>query len=177
MTRSQSDSAVRPNEKPERVRAELPRSRWSSFRHQYRPDLFAIAWVPYALLVWRFWFVTDDAFISYRYAQNFVRGCGLRFNLGDPVPVEGYSNFLWVMICSVFEFFRMDITFWPLLVSAVCGSVLLWLVFDVLRRRLELHPPVAVLATLALGCYPPLAVWSLQRDGHGALRAAGISHV
>ena len=132
---------------------------WRVIR-KYRFDLFAALWVPYALLVYRFWYVTDDAFISFRYAQNLVRGHGLRFNLGEHVPVEGYSNFLWVMICAVFELFHLDVTFWPLLLSAACGTVLLWLVFDLLRRRLELNLIVVALATLSLACFPPFAVWS-----------------
>ena len=64
------------------------------------------------------------------------------------------------MACAVFEFLRMSVTVWPLVVSLACGSVLLWLVFDVLRRRLEISTPVAALATLALGCFPPFALWS-----------------
>jgi hypothetical protein len=116
--------------------------------------------VPYALLVWRFWFVTDDAFISFRYARNLVLGYGLRYNPGEHPPVEGYSNFLWVLLCAVFEHFRMDVTFWPLLVSAACGTALLWLLFDVLHRRLGVNLVVASLATLSVGCFPPFAVWS-----------------
>jgi arabinofuranosyltransferase len=42
--------------------------------------------------------VYDDAYISYRYADNLVRGHGLVFNPGD--RVEGYSNFLWVMLAA-----------------------------------------------------------------------------
>jgi len=125
-----------------------------------RLDLFAALCIPYLLLVHRFWFVTDDAFISFRYARNFARGLGLRFNIGDQPPVEGYSNFLWVMICSIFEFFRMDIELWPPLVSSACGIILLWLVFDTIRRRLELPTAAAAAATTTLGCFPPLAVWS-----------------
>ena len=41
------------------------------------------------------WFLTDDAFISFRYARNLVEGHGLVFNRGE--RVEGYSNFLWVL--------------------------------------------------------------------------------
>ena len=59
-----------------------------SLLRRYRCDVFAALWIPYALLVHRFWFVTDDAFISFRYAQNLVRGHGLRFNLGEHVPVH-----------------------------------------------------------------------------------------
>lgn len=126
----------------------------------YRVDVFLLVWIPHALLVWRFWFIVDDAFISFRYARNLVLGHGLRFNLGDHVPVEGYSNFLWVMISAVIQFLHLDITFWPAFLSAACGTVLLWLVFDLLRRRLELSLPVVVLGTLSLGCFPPFAVWS-----------------
>ncbi len=90
---------------------------------KYRFDVFAAVWVPYALLVHRFWFVTDDAFISFRYARNLVLGHGLRFNPGEHLPVEGYSNFLWVLICAVFEFFRMDVALWPPLVSAASARL------------------------------------------------------
>lgn len=41
------------------------------------------------------WFLTDDAFISFRYARNLVEGHGLVYDLGE--YVEGYSNFLWVL--------------------------------------------------------------------------------
>ena len=41
------------------------------------------------------WFITDDAFISFRYARNLLEGQGLVFNPGE--YVEGYSNFLWVL--------------------------------------------------------------------------------
>ncbi len=42
----------------------------------------------------------DDAFISLRYVDNFVAGKGLVFNEGE--RVEGYTNFLWVMLISLF---------------------------------------------------------------------------
>jgi len=37
----------------------------------------------------------DDAFISFRYADNLVHGLGLVYNAGE--RVEGYSNFLWTL--------------------------------------------------------------------------------
>src|SRR5688572_26286533 len=47
---------------------------------------------------WMLRWTCDDAFISFRYAQHFVDGHGLVFNL-DPSepPVEGYTNFSWTM--------------------------------------------------------------------------------
>ena len=51
-----------------------------------------------ALLAWMTsvsWFLTDDAFISFRYVRNLLNGHGLVFNVGE--RVEGYSNFLWAL--------------------------------------------------------------------------------
>ncbi len=43
-------------------------------------------------------FMEDDAFISFRYADNFIHGNGLVWNPGE--RVEGYTNFLWTMVIS-----------------------------------------------------------------------------
>jgi arabinofuranosyltransferase len=43
-------------------------------------------------------FLADDAFISFRYAQNLAQGDGLVFNPGE--RVEGYTNFLWVLMLA-----------------------------------------------------------------------------
>jgi len=44
-----------------------------------------------------FGFTVDDAFISLRYARNVAAGWGFVFNRVGP-PVEGYSNFLWIVL-------------------------------------------------------------------------------
>lgn len=41
----------------------------------------------------------DDAFISFRYAENLAAGNGLVFNIGE--RVEGYTNFLWTVLLAV----------------------------------------------------------------------------
>ena len=46
-----------------------------------------------------YWFLTDDAFISFRYARNLRLGHGLVFNPGRD-RVEGYTNFLWVLLLA-----------------------------------------------------------------------------
>lgn len=40
----------------------------------------------------------DDAYISFRYARHLAQGDGLVFNVGE--RVEGYTNFLWVLLCA-----------------------------------------------------------------------------
>ncbi len=45
-----------------------------------------------------FWFLTDDAFITFRYISNHMRGWGYTWNPPPFRPVEGYSNFLWMVL-------------------------------------------------------------------------------
>jgi arabinofuranosyltransferase len=48
---------------------------------------------------WRlFWFLTDDAYISFRYVSNSVLGYGYVWNFPPFRPVEGYTNFLWILL-------------------------------------------------------------------------------
>lgn len=42
--------------------------------------------------------LAEDAFISFRYSANLAEGHGLVFNVGE--RVEGYSNFLWVVLVA-----------------------------------------------------------------------------
>ena len=73
---------------------------WSNFQVRTLRLSIAVAWLAGALA---FWFVCDDAYISFRYAKNWAAGHGVRFNLGDHLPVEGFSNFLWVAIAAFVE--------------------------------------------------------------------------
>ncbi len=92
--------------------------------------LTCLPWL--ALLVWLAsvsWFLTDDAFISFRYVRNLLEGHGLVFNPGE--RVEGYSNFLWVLelaaIWRVLGVAPEDATPW-LSVACTAGTVgaMLW---------------------------------------------------
>ena len=121
---------------------------------------FVVAWLPYSLLTYRFWHNVDDAFISFRYAKNWAMGYGPRYNLGPQQPEEGYSNFLWVVVCTFIEYLELDITFWAPMLGLVCGSLLLYLVFRTLRRDFGMGLSVAFPITLGLGLFPPYALWS-----------------
>lgn len=47
---------------------------------------------------WQLRWLSDDAFISFRYAVNWANGNGLVFNPGE--RVEGYTNFLWTALMA-----------------------------------------------------------------------------
>jgi hypothetical protein len=68
----------------------------SFLRRYYAVIVAAAVLVPHARL---FDFVTDDAYISFRYARNLALSGELVFNLGE--RVEGYTNFLWTVILAL----------------------------------------------------------------------------
>lgn len=45
-----------------------------------------------------FWFLTDDAFIAFRYVNNSISGHGYVWNPPPFRPVEGYTSFLWIVL-------------------------------------------------------------------------------
>jgi arabinofuranosyltransferase len=47
-----------------------------------------------------FWFLTDDAFIAFRYVSNLLEGRGLVWNPAPFRPVEGYTSLLWVLVLA-----------------------------------------------------------------------------
>ena len=45
-----------------------------------------------------FWFLTDDAYIAFRYVENSIHGFGYVWNPPPFRPVEGYTSFLWAAL-------------------------------------------------------------------------------
>lgn len=78
-------------------------------------------------------FICDDAFISFRYAKNLVEGHGLVFNIGE--RVEGYTNFLWVLIAAMILDAGGRPEVWTLWIGAGCGVVALAAVMAYLQRK------------------------------------------
>jgi arabinofuranosyltransferase len=80
----------------------------------------------------------DDAFISFRYARNLVRGYGLVFNPGE--RVEGYSNFLWTLFLALFHRCGLDLPG----TAQILGCLFSYLtVLLLLKYGAEVLPPAA----------------------------------
>jgi hypothetical protein len=106
----------------------------------------------------------DDAMISMRYAKNLTEGYGLVFNAGGE-RVEGYTNFLWVLIMAAVHLLPIAQTKICLAVQILGG--LLGLLNLVLIRRLANYlfpstPSVALVAIALTAFYLPLNTWNLQ---------------
>ncbi|MCB9915110.1 MAG: hypothetical protein H6828_08175 [Planctomycetes bacterium] len=118
------------------------------------------ALVAYALLAWKLAFLCDDAFISFRYSKHLAAGEGLRYNLTLGAPVEGYSNFLWVVWLALFEKLGLDVPLAARWSSALCGAGLVVWVTAAARRRLDLDALGTALTGLFLATLPPFALWA-----------------
>lgn len=84
--------------------------------------ILAVIVMELALAAWSNRFIQDDAFVSFRYAENLVNGHGLVWNVGE--RVEGYTNFLWTLAMSIPLCFGRD----PVMFSLVLG--ILFFVFS-----------------------------------------------
>jgi arabinofuranosyltransferase len=74
-------------------------------------------------------FTQDDAFISYRYVKNFVKGHGLVFNPGE--RVEGYTNFIWIILLSIFAKFGLDIIVVSKILGITSGCIALFILYKI----------------------------------------------
>ena len=111
------------------------------------------------------WFLTDDAFISFRYARNLLEGHGLVFNRGE--YVEGYSNFLWVLeLAALWGAFGLRPEYTAPWLSVACTggtlAALLWWV-----ARLPGLPHRALVGWMALGLVCSSATFVVWTSGCG----------
>lgn len=109
-----------------------------------------------AQIVW-FWHATiEDAFISFRYAQNWAAGKGLTLNPGE--AVEGYSNFLWTVAIGLGVRWGWE----PVIVArwlGVAAAAALLAILAVGARRWAGNEAAAIALALA-GCSTALAFWA-----------------
>jgi arabinofuranosyltransferase len=116
-----------------------------------------------AILVYHistYYFLTDDAFISFRYAVNFADGNGLVFNIGE--RVEGYTNFLWVIILSIFSLVGIAPENIANILSVTASIMLLFSVIWFNRKFFAVHKYdlIILAAPLLLVLNRTYAAWS-----------------
>jgi hypothetical protein len=116
---------------------------------------FVVVW---RAVAWNAGFLHDDAFISLRYAQNWLAGNGVAWNPGD--RVEGYTNFLQLLLTTGLGAVGVDLVRAVRIVSfaAWCGL----LAFGLLRARASRRwatPDLASLPVVASVASIPLVAW------------------
>ncbi len=112
-------------------------------------------------LFYVFEMTADDSWISFRYARNLANGYGLVFNPGGE-HVEGYTNFLWLIIITIFIKSGVH----PLVGAKLLSVLLAYLTMGMLGRIARQSPlpsPYWRFIPIALvGMLLPYAIWSVS---------------
>lgn len=119
-------------------------------------------------------FFCDDSYISYRYALNLVEGQGLVYNPGE--RVEGYTNFLWVLVLAAGMAVGLPAEGWSLAAGLIFLGATLALTWVLVLRVLR-SPLAAAVAVLLLVSLGPVVLWSsagLESSLFTALSLAAI---
>lgn len=115
--------------------------------------IFALIGLLVLLVVgWKlFWFLTDDAYIAFRYISNSQLGNGYTWNPPPFRPVEGYTSFAWVLLLDlVWRVIGMPPPAAANPIALLCagGSLLICLLMGM---RMRLPGPVGEYRHLLLG--------------------------
>ncbi|AXB45882.1 hypothetical protein [Amycolatopsis albispora] len=91
--------------------------------------------------------VAEDAFISFRYSQNIAEGHGAVFNAGE--RVEGYSNFLWVVLVAIPKtLFGFDIVRTASVLGVLCALACVLAAYFTVNRVVTETPGLGVAAAI-----------------------------
>jgi len=103
----------------------------------------------------------DDAYVSFVFARNLADGAGLVFNLGD--RIEGYSNFLWVLILGGLRYFTgVSIPMAARIIGAVLAICNVLLVLSIARRVIGEGSRWALAAAVLTAVDLRVAAWSVE---------------
>lgn len=80
------------------------------------------------------WITTkDDAFITFRYAEHLAGGHGIVWNVGE-APVEGYTNFLFMVIMSLFALFKANLVVAAKIVNLLSAAAIFVMLVEIFTR-------------------------------------------
>ncbi len=120
--------------------------------------------VVFGLALHYYWdFVSDDAYISFRYAEHLATGRGLEWN--PDYRVEGYTNFLWVALIAVLRVFGAAAPNGARALAWLAAGATVVLIVLISRRQQPERPSwtLLALAPLPLALTFPYQYWTALR--------------
>ena len=105
--------------------------------------------------------VAEDSSISFRFAANLASGAGLVWNPGE-APVEGYTNFLWVMMCAAAIRAGLDVVVFAQVAGLLAALGTLVVVFWWVRHIWGGSVLQAAWPALLLASAGPFATWAMS---------------
>ena len=102
----------------------------------------------------------DDAFISLRYSRRLLEGQGLTWT--DGLPVEGYSNLLWVLGCAFLAVLGVDILDTPVVLGIASSVAAIGAMVYAFAPRSWSDSLPAFAAALFLAVAGPIGLWAVS---------------
>jgi hypothetical protein len=144
-------------------------------RHTFWLILAGAALLLLTHALWYRAYVSDDAYISLRYARRLLEGRGLTYTDGE--RVEGYSNLSWVLACALLGRFGVDLVVAARLVGAAGMGAALFAIARASRQGGAVATAAACFSFVAAG---PIAIWTvggLEAPLQAAFLAWGVAGV
>jgi len=103
-------------------------------------------------------FGSDDAYISYRYAENLIHGDGLVYNPGE--RVEGYSNLLYVLLVAPAFLFTggIGVYIYSVIINIMCALGAYWVFQKWICRNFS--PFITTSACFLFAMSPLVWLWT-----------------
>lgn len=137
---------------------------------------------------WSLLWASDDAYITFRYAENLVKGHGLVYNPGE--RVEGYTDFLWAIYAALAIALGGDPGRWGVFLNLASFVGVLVCLERLGRRQRSVSMPVGIAVILFAANYSAasfataaletmfaafLATLALERADSGHYVGAGVA--
>ena len=105
-------------------------------------------------------FILDDAFITFRYSENFANGHGPVWNPGED-PVEGYTSFIWMVLMALLIRVGKDPVTSAKIISISAGAFIIAVIYLYSRLKTESRV-ISALAASGLALSPAFAFNTIQ---------------
>ena len=92
-----------------------------------KPILLLLVLSVYLFLIYQNRFIQDDAYINFRFVENFIGGSGLVFNAGE--QVEGFTSFSWILILSAAKLLGADLIIFSQIASITFGALIIFILY------------------------------------------------
>jgi hypothetical protein len=150
--------------------------------------VFAAVCTAGVAFAWSLLWASDDAYITFRYAENLVKGHGLVYNPGE--RVEGYTDFLWALYAALAIELGGDPGRWGIFLNLASFVGVLICLERLGRRQRSVAMPVGIAVILFAANYSAasfataaletmfaafLATLALERADAGRPLSAGVA--
>lgn len=123
------------------------------------------------VLAWMLGHTEDDAFITFRYSKHLANGLGPVWNATDQPPVEGFSNFLWMLLMVIPHWLGIEVVGFSHVLGLLFWGVNLWTSWKVIALLIT-SPFLRLTAIAAIGLNYTLlgyATSGLETSMNGAM--------